>query len=134
MRVRHVVPAVQIIVHIHFPVALQCVNTPVEKLHLFRQFERGNDSWNFSEKVLKRPSLPVQIHKNKILPSIHFHRHKPVLCAVEIAHALELQHTLEHSIDSVRPAVIRTAEQPGAACGLRHYRRRMVPANVIKRA
>src|SRR5207245_9099662 len=68
------------------------------------------------------------------LPALPFRGREPLLCAVELAPTLALHHAFEPSIDSVCPAVIRTAELLGAALSLRHYRRRMVPASVIKRA
>ncbi len=134
VRVRNVVAAVQIVVHEDFPVTLQHVNPPVEILQLLGELQRRHNCRNRAKKIAHRRRPAIQVHKHKILPSVHLHGHQPVFRAIEIAHALELHHAFQRTIVSISPPVIRTPELFRAAFRLRDHGRRMVPANVVKGA
>ena len=53
--------------------------------------------------------------------------------AVEVFNSIELRHPLQRAIQAVIPTVIGTMQNRGHPTRLRHYRRGMVPANVVKR-
>jgi len=68
--VRDVVAAIEIIVHIHFPVAVQCVNAAIKEVELFAELERRDEFGNFAEEFLKRRGVALEIDEEEILPGV----------------------------------------------------------------
>ncbi len=134
MRMRNVVPAIQIVVHIHFPVAVQCVNAAVEVFQSLAKMQRRHQFRSLPKKFQQRCREPIQVDENKILPRVHLYRHEPIFRPIEIAHALEFHHPFQRPIVPISPPVIRAPKLLRAALRLRHHRRRMMPANVVERA
>src|SRR5271167_4328484 len=66
--VGHVVAAIQIIVDVDFPIAIQRVDAAVEIMEVFREFERRDKFRHLTEKFLKWPCGSVEIHEDKLLP------------------------------------------------------------------
>src|ERR1700732_3500061 len=107
MRVRNVVAAIQIIIDVHFPVALQSVDAAIEVVQFFCQLQWRDDGWNASKKIGQRTSVRIEIHKYKILPGVHLYGHQAVSRTVEIADAVELNHPFQRTVDPISPPVIR---------------------------
>src|SRR3979490_1714553 len=99
------IAAIQIIIDVHFPVALQSVDAAIEVAQLFCQLQRCDEAWNAAKKAGQRTSVRIEIHKYKILPSIHAKGDQPARSALEITHAVELNRAFQHAVDPVRPSV-----------------------------
>ena len=129
MHKRHVVAAVEIIVHVNFPVAVESVFTPVEKMELLER-QRLNHSGQAAQKIPQRAGMRIEIHEYEFLPDIHLHGHKSVLGAVKICHAFEFGHALQRAIEPVRPAVVRAAQVLGFSARLGHHCGSVVAADI----
>ena len=95
MSVWNVVAAVEIVIHVDFPIALERIDAAVEKFELFGELERRNEIGNFTEKLLKRSGFTVEIDEDEILPSLHGDGDKTVFRAIEIADAVKFDHAFE---------------------------------------
>jgi len=129
-----VVAAVEIVVQVDFPVAIQRVDAAVEIFHFFGELQRGDDFRNPAEKILQRRGAPVQIHEHKILPGVHLDGNEAIFRAVEIADAFKLDHTFESAIDSVGPAVVGAAELFRAALRLGDDGGGVMAADIVESA
>ena len=134
VRVRHVVPAVQIIVHVDFPIAVQRVDAAVEIVEIFRKLERRHEFRHFTQKFLQRPCRSVEIHEDKVLPAVDAYGNQAIVRPVEVAHTVEFHHALQCAIIPIGPPVIGAAELFGASLFFRDHRGGMVAANVVERA
>ena len=134
VRVRNVIAAVEIIVHVHFPIALQRVDAATEILEFLGQLERRDQFRNFAEKILQRAGFAVEIDEDKIFPYIHFDGNEAVFRAVKIADSFKFDHTFERAIVAISPAVIRAAEILGATFRFGDHGGGVMPADIIKSA
>lgn len=110
MRVGHVIAAVEVVVHIDFPVAIEGVDAAIEIVELFGKLQRGGERGDFAEKFREGRGLAVEIDEEEVFPVVEAHGNEAVIGAVEIADAFEFHHALEGAIVAVGPAVIRAAE------------------------
>src|SRR5713226_1215052 len=133
VQVGDVVAAVQIVVHIDLPIALQRVGAALEKAQ-FAEAERLDQGHQPAEKLPQRFRLRVEIDEDKVLPDFRANGKQSILRPVKIADAFELRNAFESAVGSVGPAVIRAAKLRGVPLGFGHYGGRMVAANVEEAA
>src|SRR6516225_10360625 len=110
MRMRHVIPAIEIIVYIHLPVTLQGIDAAVEIMQLLGDLQGRYQGRDFPEEFRERRRVPIEIDENEILPGTNTHRHQSIVFALEIAHAFEFHYALQRAVITIGPTVIRTAE------------------------
>src|SRR5579859_3577687 len=134
MRVGNVVAAVEIVVHVNFPVALQRVDTTIEEFEFPGELKGSNKFGNFTEKSLQRSGLAAQIDVDEILPSVDRNLDEAIFRAIEVADAFEFHHALERAIVAVGPAVIRTAKIFFAALWFCDDRSSVMAADVVESA
>lgn len=91
--VGNVIAAVEIIVDVHFPVAVERVDAAIEEVQFFGEFQRRDEYGNFAEKFCQRRGLAIEIDENKIFPGVDAHGNESVIGAIEIADALEFHHS-----------------------------------------
>src|SRR5271157_386567 len=115
MGVGNVIAAVEVIVHVNFPVAIEGVNAAIEKVELFGELQRSGERRNFAEEILQRRGLAVEIDEEEVFPGVEAHGNEAVIGAAEIADAFELHHALQGAIVAIGPTVIGTAKLFGAA-------------------
>jgi len=132
--VGNVVAAVEIVVHIDLPIALQRVDTTVEEFKFPAELKRCNEFGNFAEKILERTGFAVEIDVDEIFPSVDGDRDESVFGAIEIADAVKFDHTFERAVVTVGPSVIGAAEILGAALRLGDDGGGVMAADVIKGA
>src|ERR1700682_426604 len=132
--VRDVVAAVEIIVDVDFPIAIERVDAAIEVLQFLRELERRDESWDGAKELAKRRGLRIEVDEDEIFPGFDTDRDESVLRAVEIADTIELDHALKGAVNAVGPAVIGTAKLLGAAVGLRYDGGGMMAANIVERA
>src|ERR1700682_3788025 len=119
VRMRDVVAAVEIIVDVDFPIAIERVDAAIEVLQFFRELQRRDEFWNGAEELAKRRGLRIEIGEEGIFPGFGADSDESVLRAVEIADTVEFDHALERAINAVGPAVIGAAKLFSAAVGFR---------------
>jgi len=112
-----VVAAVEIIVDVDLPVAIQRIDAAIEVVELFCELKRGNEFGDGIEEFLERHGFAVEIDEDEILPGVEADGDEAVVGAIEIADAVELDHAFEGAVDAVGPAVIGAAKLFGAAVG-----------------
>ena len=110
VRVGDVIAAVEIVVDVDFPVAIKRVDAAVEEMKFFGQFKRGDELRDYAERIAQGHGMAVEIDKHEIFPSVHANRDQTVVCAVEVADAVKLDHAFQRAIDSVGPAVVGAAK------------------------
>jgi len=130
----NVIAAVEIVVDINFPIALQRVNAAIEEFEFLDELERRDEFGNFAEKILERCGFAVQINADKIFPSVDGDGDETVFGAIEIADAVEFDHAFERAVGAVSPAVIRAAEILGAALRFGDDGGGVVATDVVKSA
>src|SRR5216684_5801134 len=128
---RNVISAVEVIIDEHLPVAMNVVHPTIKMMQLTDT--QGRDTLHQSyEKLRQGHGLSVQIHEHEFLPRLSLHRHQAILLPFEIFHSFELRHSLQRSVQTVVPAVIRTMEDGSLPARLRDHRRRVMAAHVEK--
>ena len=132
--VRYVVAAIEIIVDVHFPVAMKGVDAAIEIMKFFRELQRGDESRHGAKKIAQRRGVRVEIHEDEVFPRIDEDRDEAIVCAIEIADALELDHAFEGAVDAIGPAMIRTAELLRATLRIGDHCGGVMPANVVEGA
>ncbi len=132
--VRHVVATVEIVVDINFPIALQRIDATVEEFKFPAELKRCNEFGNFAEKMWERTGFAVEIDVDEIFPGVNGDGDEAVFGAIEVADAVEFDHTFERTVVAVGPAVIGAAEILGAALRLGDDSGGVVAAYVIKGA
>ena len=70
------------------------------------------------------------MHEDKIFPSIDVDGNETVFGVIEIAHPRKFWHALETTVQTIAPAVVRTAEDRSVAAGLGHDGGGVVAADV----
>jgi hypothetical protein len=130
--VRNVVAAVEIIVDVDLPVALEGVNAAVEKFEFLGELKRCDEFGNFAEKAVKRSGFAVEIDEDEILPSVERDGDETVFGAIEIADAFKFDHALECAVIAIGPAVIGAAEILGAALRFGDNGGGVMAADVVK--
>lgn len=108
--VGHVVAAIEIVVHIDFPVAIEGVDAAIEVVERFGELQRGGERGDFAEEFQEGRGFAVEIDEEEVFPDIEAYGNEAVIGAAEIADAFELHHALEGAIVAVGPAVVRAAE------------------------
>src|SRR5205823_9016730 len=134
VRVRHVVAAVEIVVDINFPITLQRIDVAIEEFKFPGELERRNELGNSAEKILERTGFAVEIDVDEIFPGVDGDGDEAVFGAVEIAYAVEFDHTFERAVVAVGPPVVGAAEILGAALRFVDNSGGVVAADVIKGA
>ena len=132
VKMRHVIATVEIVVHEHFPVAVQAVRTPLKEVN-GAEIERDNPSNQPAQKVRQVRGFGVEAHEDELFPGFHPNGEQAVLPAIEGADGFELWRALQRAIQAVAPAVIWTAENTGRALGFGHDRGGVMPADVVER-
>ncbi len=131
MRDRNVV-ALQIIVDIHLPVAIDCIVAALRQLQSF-ELESSRLPRYLSEERRKRLRLRVEIYKNKLLPGFQSQRHHAHGAAIEQFHALHIRRADQPPVQGIGPAVISAPQHIFAAAPLRN-RPCAMAAHVAERA
>ena len=134
MGVGDVIAAVEIVVDVDFPIAIEGVDAAIEVLELLRELQRSDEFGNGAEEFAKWGGLRIEIDENEIFPGVDADRDEAVLRTIEIADALEFDHALEGAVDAVGPAVIRAAKLFGAAVGFGDDGGGVVAADVVEGA
>lgn len=130
---RDVIAAVEVIIDVDFPVAVEVVRATLEKTQRIQP--QRSDAFNEAgKKMRKRFHLRMQIHEYKILPSFDSDGDESVLSAIKVADAVKVRCSFERAIDTVGPAVIGAAEIGGAAGGFSDDRCSVMAANVKESA
>ena len=129
-----VIAAVEIVVDVDFPVAIEGVDAAIEVLELLRELQRGDEFRDGAEEFAKRGGLGIEIDEDEIFPGVDANGDEAILRAVEIANTVELEHAFEGAVDAVGPAVIGTAKLRGAAVGFRDDGGRVMAADVVEGA
>src|SRR5215469_2205213 len=114
MKMRDVIAAVEIVVDVNLPVAVELIDATLKKMQR-AQVEGCHASHKTAEKIVERGGVSIEVDENKMLPGLDAHRHETVLGAVEIAYAIKIGCALQRSVDTVGPAVIGAAEICGMA-------------------
>src|SRR5204863_8681411 len=117
---------------VHFPVAMQRVNTAVEIFQLFCELEGRDNFRDGAQEIPQSRRTPIQVYIDKSFPGVHHHWHQSVFRAFEIADAFQLDHAFQSAVDSVSPTVIGAAELFCAALWFGDHRSGMMPANVVE--
>src|SRR6266480_3596905 len=130
----HVVAAIEIVVDVYLPVAIQVIHTAIEVPQLLVQLQRRRQVWYSAEKIAQGNTPPIQVYKNKVFPDVHPNRHKSIRRTIEIAYAVKFHDAFERAVDPVGPAVVRASELLRATRGFGHDRRGMVPADIVESA
>jgi hypothetical protein len=132
--VGHVVAAIEVVVHVNLPIAVERVDAAIKVVELPGELERGGEIGNFAKEFVEGRSLAFEIGEEEILPDVQAHGNEAVIGAIEIADALELDHALEGAIVAVGPAMIGAAKLFGATVGFGNDSRGMMTADVIEGA
>ncbi len=132
--VGNVIAAVEIVVDVDFPVAIESVDAAIEVLELLRELQRGDEFRNGAEEFAKWGGLGIEIDEDEIFPSVDTDGGKTILRAIEIADPLELDHAFEGAVDAVGPAVIGAAKLFGAAVGFGDDGGGVMAADVVEGA
>ena len=112
-----VVAAVEIVVDVDLPIAIERVDAAIEVVEFFCELERGDEFGDGAEEFLERHGFAVEIDEDEIFPGVEADGDEAVVGAIEIADAVELDHAFEGAVDAVGPAVIGAAKLFGAAVG-----------------
>src|SRR5208283_6249778 len=118
---RHVIAAIQVVIDKYLPVTVNVI-TLGRKVVQLTQPERSHALWQSPEKLRQRSSFRIQIHKNKLFPSLHLRRDEPVVLTFEVLDSIELRHPLKRPIQPVIPSVIWTMQDRSLPARLRHHR------------
>src|ERR1700678_3685409 len=111
------VAAVKVVIDKYFPVAVDVESAAIEIMKL-ADAERRHALYQPAQKLAQGPSLRIEIHEDKNLPSFDSDRNKAILCAVEIPHTIELRHAFQGAVQSVLPAMVRTLQNGRLTAGL----------------
>src|SRR5260370_1317768 len=115
--VGNVIAAVEIVVDVDLPVAIEGIDAAIEVLQLLRELQRGDEFRNGAEEFAKRGGLGIEIDENEIFPGVDADGDEAILRAIEIADSIELDQAFEGAVDGVGPAVIGAAKLLGGAVG-----------------
>jgi hypothetical protein len=129
-----VVAAVEIVVDVNFPVAIEGVDAAIEVLELLGELQRSDEFRNGGEEFAKRGGLGIEIDEDEIFPGVDGDGDEAILRAIEVADAVELDHAFEGAVDTVGPAVIGAAKLPGAAVGFGDDGGSVMAANIVEGA
>src|SRR5712692_4606359 len=132
VEMRNVISAVEVIIDEHLPVAMNVVHPTIKMMQLTDA--QGRDTLHqSSEKLRQGHGLSVQIHEYEFLPRLSLHRHQAILLPFEIFHSIELRHSLQRSVQTIVPAVIRTMQDRSLPAGFRNHCSRVMTAHVEER-
>jgi hypothetical protein len=129
-----VVAAIEIVVDVDFPVAIERVDTAIEVLEFLSELQRSDDFRNRREEFAERRGLGIEVNQDEIFPSVDADGNQAILRAVEIADSVEFNHTFEGAVDAVSPAMIRAAKLFGTAVGFRDDGGGVMAAHVVEGA
>src|ERR1700693_360894 len=93
--VGNVIAAVEIVVDVDFPVAIQGVDAAIEVLELLGELQRGDEFRNGVEEFAKWGGLGIEIDEDEIFPGVDGDGDETILRAIEIADAVEFDHAFE---------------------------------------
>src|SRR5258708_30738733 len=110
MKVRDVIPAVEIIVDEDLPVAIDVVGAAIEVMQI-ADAEESDALGESAEKLGQGRGVIVEIDEDKTLPGFNANGNQAILGAVKILDAFKLGHALEGTIETIIPAAIRTMQQ-----------------------
>src|SRR5579864_3664382 len=127
------VSAIQIIVDVYLPVAMNVISSAIEIVEL-ADAERSDALHQATEKLLQRRRLRVEVHKDETLPGFHPDRNQTILRAIKVLHSLELRHAFERSVEAIFPTVVWTLQHHRLAAWLRHHRGGVMTAHVVESA
>src|SRR6516164_6599829 len=130
---RHMVSAVQVVVDVDLPVAVNVVSAAIKELQPADP-ERRNALHDSPEKFVQRRSFRIEVHEYETLPHFDSDRHKAVVRAAEVLHAFELGHAFERTIQTILPTVVRTLQDLRLSTRLRNNGGRMMATHVEKSA
>ena len=132
--VGHVVTAIEIIVHVNFPVAIEGVDAAIEVVDLFGELQGSSECGDSAEEFEEGRGLAIEIDEQEVFPDVEAHGNEAVIGAVEIADALEFDHALEGAIVAVGPAVVGAAKLFRATFFLWNDGGGVMPADVVEGA
>jgi len=129
-----VIAAVEIVIDVDFPVAIEGVDAVIEVTELLGELQRGDEFRNGAEEFAKRDGLGIEIDEDEIFPGVDGDGDEAILRAIEIADAVELDHAFESAVDTVGPAVVGAAKLFGAAVGFGDDGGGVMAANIVEGA
>ena len=131
MRDRQVV-ALEIVVDVHLPVALDRVVAAFDRTHGAQVVAAGLDLvWNRADPVRERFRVRVEVGEHEGPERVDPDGHKAEVGLVEVLGAFHLARGLQPAVEAVDPAVV-TALQRLAVAASRHDLRRAVAAHVVE--
>src|SRR5579862_2153084 len=130
---RHVISAVEIIVDVDLPVAVDVVS-PAIKIMKLADAERSDALHQSAKKFLQRRSLRIEIYEHKTFPGFDADGKQTVLSAIKVFDSVEFGHAFERAIQAILPAVIRTLQHGCLTAKLGDHGGGVMPADVVKTA
>ena len=115
---RQVIP-LQVIVHVHLPVAGQVPALADHVLHLLT-LKRCHAPRHVLEHLEQRRCLAVDVHEDQRAPLRDLHRPQPHLLRMKIARAFHFRRLEQRSVETVRPAVISALHRGALTAAVRH--------------
>jgi len=113
--VGNVITAVEVIVDVDLPVAIQRINAAIEVVKFFGEIEGRDERRNFAEKFSEWRGFAIEIDEDEIFPGVDADGDKAMVFAIKIADAFKFDHALEHTVVAVGPAMVGAAELLRAA-------------------
>src|SRR4029077_6069262 len=101
--------ALEIVIHVSFPVALHVVGAALEKLHLLEP-ETLRLLGKFAQALQQGLSIGIEVYENQVEPFLGAYSLKREVFGPEILHAFDLCCTYQLSIEPVSPPVVSAAE------------------------
>src|SRR5947208_5885131 len=118
------VVALQVIVDVHLPIAIDHVIAPLLQLQagelkptrLVRNLAKKDGEWL---------RLQIKIHKNKLFPGFQAQRHHAHRAAIEKLNTVHIRRADQAAVQRISPAMISAAQNVLAAASLRNGARAM---------
>jgi hypothetical protein len=90
--VGNVIAAVEIIVDVNLPVAIQSVGAAIEVVEFFAHLQGRDYFRNLAQEILQRHGVAIEIDEHETFPGVHADGHEAVVGAFEIADTFEFHH------------------------------------------
>src|SRR5438270_10016149 len=133
VQVGYVISAVEIVIDIHLPIAMNIVRSAIEIMQ-FADAEGRDALHQAAQKFLQGRGIGIKVHEDKAFPGLNANWKQPVLSTIKIQNAFEFRHAFQRSIQPIFPTVVRTLQDLCMAAGLSNNRGGVVPADVVEGA
>ena len=131
VQMRNVVAAVEVVVDVDFPVAVEGVLLARVEVKGF-EIEGGYAFDQIAEEIMQRFWVGREVDEDEVFPGIDDDGDKAIVFTPKVADAGKLGHAFESAVEAVVPSVIRAMQKRGASAGLRHDGGRVVATNVVE--